>query len=341
MEDKNLKTAANHHTDEQRDIQSQRVDIKKGSKAYKTAEIAVWADPQTNETKTKTLTLTTYHKKPSEAGWDFNNVFARWYCEGEEEIGKLKALLDGVVTGTATWRKIEPGSASEAIIRLLDEGKVASENVQDIATALAKSPAAVAALASSGAGRVFTQAIQQASRESTLLKLDKAVHDTRTTESELQKLVENEWWLFGGRYIDISKRRGLTVLDQLDIPLICYDGSLHVVELKKANIPDLVKPHRSHFIVGPEVNEAVGQTANYLRELDEQRDAIKTRLGIECSRISATVVIGHRDLTDVSDNDLYRTLRTYSSHLSRIELVTYDQLVANTRNALRIGRGLA
>ena len=40
------------------------------------------------------------------------------------------------------------------------------------------------------------------------------------------------------------------------------------------------------------MNKAVGQTLNYLRELDEERNTIRQKPGIECRRASATVVIG-------------------------------------------------
>lgn len=39
-------------------------------------------------------------------------------------------------------------------------------------------------------------------------------------------------------------------------------------------MPKLVTKPRSHVIVGPEVHEATLQAINYLRTLDEKRDAI-------------------------------------------------------------------
>lgn len=340
MEDKKVSTRASSFKDEKRDLKSQQVVIKRGPLVYKTAEITWAADPSTGDQKNQTLKVRTYPKKSLGRGWDFDSPTFKWNCEGKDEIEKLKLLLEGLTGDTGTWRKIDPNSAAEAIIQLVEEGKISSENAQDIASALSKSKDAVDALASSGAGRIFTQAIQQVQREQTLQKLDEAVTDSSTSEPEIQKIVDSEWWLFGGRFIDKSQRRSLTVLDQLDIPLICYDGSLHIIELKRAYIPNVVVPYRGHYIVGPEVNEAVGQAQNYLRELEEQRDIIKNKLGIECRRISATVVIGHRTHALVGDDHLFETLRTYNSHLSRVEVVTFDELIANTRNALRVGNNI-
>jgi hypothetical protein len=51
-------------------------------------------------------------------------------------------------------------------------------------------------------------------------------------------------------------------------PLICADGSLHIVELKGPGAR-LVRAHRGSLIVADEVHEAVSQCLNYLRSLDE------------------------------------------------------------------------
>ena len=144
--------------------------------------------------------------------------------------------------------------------------------------------------------------------------------------------------MFGGQFVGVERTRQFTTLDQLDIVLVTGDGSLHVVELKRAFTPKLVVEHRNHLIVGADVHEAVSQTENYLRSLDEEAHTIKSKLGAEAHRMFATVVIGDRqhNKLEVSDEDFYRTLRTYDSHLSRIQVMTYDQLISNAANALQI-----
>ena len=51
------------------------------------------------------------------------------------------------------------------------------------------------------------------------------------SETEIQRLIGQSYWIFGGRYVGIA-RRDLIPLDQHDIPLIGADGTLHIVELK-------------------------------------------------------------------------------------------------------------
>src|ERR1700694_2470164 len=142
----------------------------------------------------------------------------------------------------------------------------------------------------------------------------------------------------GGQFVGAETTRTLTTQDQIDIALVTGDGSLHVVELKRANIPKMVRPYRNHFIVGNEVHEAVSQTENYLRSLDEEAHTIKSKLGFESHRVFETVVIGHinHNTENMAEADFYRTLRTYNSHLSRVQVITYDQLIANAMNSLQL-----
>jgi hypothetical protein len=98
------------------------------------------------------------------------------------------------------------------------------------------------------------------------------------------------------RVVNNARRERSFVLgDQYDVPLVTADGSLHLVELKKAHITPLIREHRKHLMVSGEVHAAVSQTQNYLRSLDETRDRVQTEFGINARRVHATVVIGHVD----------------------------------------------
>ncbi len=207
-------------------------------------------------------------------------------------------------------------AAASAVAQLL-----ALDNVRD---ALASSGAAVA-----GAALVTAQR-QRAALE----RLRVAALEPTTTEHALQKALSGEWWLFGGRFLGEHPRRQFTSLDQIDIPLLRSDGSLHIVELKRANIPRLIVPHRKHFVVGEDVHLAVGQVMNYLQALDEQASQIRQDFSIDVRRASATVVIGHQDLSSRSQEEVAQTLRTYNSHLARVAVITYSELIAGAVAAL-------
>lgn len=81
-------------------------------------------------------------------------------------------------------------------------------------------------------------------------------------------MIGRKYWIFGGQYTGVLNRRDCIPLDEHDIPLVCADRSIHVVELKRPG-HKLVKAHRNHLIVSNEVHEAVAQCMNYLRGLDE------------------------------------------------------------------------
>ena len=169
-------------------------------------------------------------------------------------------------------------------------------------------------------------------------QFERLVLDPTSAESQLQAVLEDNWWLLGGNYVARVDRRQLTLLDQFDIPLLRADGVLHVIELKKANVRGAVRRHRQHCIVGPEVNAAVGQAANYLRSVDEQRHLITSEHGVECRRAFASVIIGHpghNHQSDVTAVEFREAVRTYNSHLSRIEVLTYEDLIVTARNTIR------
>jgi hypothetical protein len=123
------------------------------------------------------------------------------------------------------------------------------------------------------------------------------------------------------------------------------------VELKSANIPNLVRRYRGPgnpqavagqseevpLIVGTDVHEAVGQVMNYLCHLDEGRDHILARFKMEARRATGTVLIGHPNFVeDFSDEEIASTLRIYNSHLSRIEVMHYKDLIENAERALAL-----
>ena len=168
--------------------------------------------------------------------------------------------------------------------------------------------------------------------------LEAAVRDPNSIEQRFQAIIEKHPWLFGGQYVATRPERMIVLGDQFDVPLVTADGSIHVVELKRANIPNLVKTYRKHLMVGQPVHEAVSQSANYLRSADENVPGIQYNFGIDARRISATVVIGHIDYNteEMTEQAFYQTLRTYNSHLSRIEVITYDQLISSALNALKM-----
>jgi hypothetical protein len=173
-------------------------------------------------------------------------------------------------------------------------------------------------------------------------KLRALAMDPHTNETTMQAAIGRRYWLFGGQYVGVAERT-LVPLDQYDIPLICADNSLHIVELKGPEAK-LVRRHRNHLIVANEVHEAVSQCLNYLRSLDEAGATLQTlhrnELGTQYDyrRSRGTVLIGHPErvsIPGVTRAQIDQTIRSYNAHLTRIQVVTYTDLLDSAERALR------
>ena len=226
-----------------------------------------------------------------------------------------------------------------SLLGAIRDGKVSASEMTELAEAIADSEEARRAFVETSSSDAIAHLIRHRRQEEVISRLKGLVQDAGTTEPEVQRVLRGQSWLFGGRFVGEAKRRRLTILNEVDIPLIRSDGTIHVVELKTPVVPDLVREHRNDLIVGDMVNEAVGQLANYLKALDEQRHTILNELGIECRRSFGTVVLGHSEQTAYSAKKISEVLRTYGSHLARIDIMTYEELIDGAERALNLPAG--
>lgn len=192
-------------------------------------------------------------------------------------------------------------------------------------------------LADADAG-LLAQLLELKARRAGLEALRAAVDDPDSSESALHACLKNQEWIFGGAYVAELARRQYTPDTILDIPLLRGDGSLHVVELKRANIKDLVIRRSGHLMLGSPANRAVSQAQNYLRTMDENRPAVLEQYGVDTRRASATVVIGHPRYAkgSISAQEIAETLRTHNTHTTRIEVITYETLLDSAARMLAL-----
>lgn len=319
--------------------------VKLGKRVCKTASLAQFGDGESGEVKKRVLQLRAYDRDGG--GFDFNNPTVSWYIENDE-IDRLLAFLSEDVGQTGRYRVVNADSPVADLLDLLD-GREQQELHRVIeALAAGSDPRLVAdALGRSSAGLTGAELAVIEARRQLVAEVVALAQEPDVTEPKLQRMIGNAWWLFGGRYVGVLQRRDIFNFDQHDIPLITGDGALHIVELKSPRVPSLIKRHRNHWIVGDEAHEAVMQATNYLRTADEEALAVQTNIreefGIEVSlrRPSATVVIGHREhlfAPDMPDAQFDIALRTYNGMLSRVQVITYDQLLATADQALRFDK---
>jgi hypothetical protein len=304
-------------------------EIKPRGRTYKTASLRFFGDDPENPSKAR-LEIKQCRKIPGN-GYDFDNPERQVSIENNEILA-LKAFLNEDFEQDGHYVRVDDRDIAKEV------AKYGSTELAEILLAISDKTELVKAIQQAGQADFLTGILTSQKNLQTLEKLKQIAADPTSDENSFQQILQDNPWMFGGQFVGVEKTRTLTTQDQIDIALVTGDGSLHVVELKRANIPKLVKKYRKHHIVGNDVHEAVSQTENYLRSLDEEAHTIKSKLGFEAHRVFATVVIGHIDhnTETMQDDCFYRTLRTYNSHLSRVQVITYDQLIANARNSLQL-----
>jgi hypothetical protein len=255
-----------------------------------------------------------------------------------ESLGQDAEFLEAPEDRPGRYR-IPRGQAERVIwIERVLRNRIDIEDIREEARRLAMSPKDLAVLAADTDGQMLFRAVELQHRAAGLAVLRQVIEDPYATEHQLQQAISGHYWIFGGRYVDDEKTyRRLVPGDEYDIPLIRADGALQIVELKLAmglNSP-LVKRHRGTWVAASAVNDAVSQAVAYLVGLDEHRLRIREEIGIETRRASAIVLIGHPAAKpDVPEEAIYETIRTLNTHLVRVEVLTYKELVDNAERSI-------
>ena len=211
------------------------------------------------------------------------------------------------------------------------------EDPQEAVRSAVVSPELAAVLADEDRAEMLLRAAQLKRHAASIGELSRIAEDPNASEFDLHRLLKQNVWIFGGRYVGAAAERRLTAGSELDIPLIRGDGALHVVELKRSmRVRALVKRYRNAWVPTAEVHDAVGQAINYLVSLDEDRYFIRENFGIETRRASALVLIGHPNLhPEIPEEEINDALRTLNAHTSRVEVLTYKDLIDSAGRALK------
>lgn len=257
-------------------------------------------------------------------------VSSRWcYQLREGALNILRGYGNAAFAGEAS-------SYALSIVDSLESGRelAGADNLDVVLRGLVDSPIGLRA----------AEAAVIEGRRRVLVELRALLARPDTTETAMQKILQNNHWIFGGQYVAISPRRGLVPMQQHDILLVTADKSLTIVELKGPCDALLARPRERHLTVSASVNDAVGQSMNYLRSMDEFSLSLGTTasddLGLDYDfrRADALVVIGNQDRPgkpDANRAQVDQVLRMYNSHLSRIRVLTYTDLLDVAERALQ------
>ncbi|MFI1465596.1 Shedu anti-phage system protein SduA domain-containing protein [Nocardia carnea] len=266
-----------------------------------------------------------------------------------DEIQTAEDFLNGLVSQLEDGRfvhapadrpgryRIVRGTAEMAVwLDRIFRNRLDFEDPAEAARRVVMSPEAMTVLANEDAGIHLLKAAELKRKSSILRGVRGVIEDATATEHDLQCALQAHPWIFGGHYIGAEIRRRLVPGDEIDVPLIRSDGSLHVVELKKARgAQPIVKRHRGSWVPTAAVHDAAAQAINYLVGLDEDRVRIRREFGIETRRSSALVLIGHPAIhPEIPEETICEVLRTFNSHMSRVEVLTYKELIDSAERVL-------
>jgi Domain of unknown function (DUF4263) len=176
------------------------------------------------------------------------------------------------------------------------------------------------------------------------------LQELRTAVTQLREMLDGgvveeqpyqEWctrhsWAFGNAHTVPDDIRRVSRTDDVDIlmPRV-LTGYRDIVELKRPDHPVLLLDRSRHnFFWSRPASEAIGQCAEYIEHLAADADrGLRGRPEIVASHPRATIVIGRsRDWAEGG----YRALSRLNNHLVGITVMTYDQLLAQGDELIRL-----
>jgi hypothetical protein len=304
--------------------------ITRGQKTYKVASVLQFKNPTSGEITHRELHLNDYpFRRTTGIQWDVKDRLKHWTCK-DDEIERLKAFLHGIDDALTPkqYTVIEGRTDSRAneLLRLIED--LDGQNLGGLISALANRAQELQTLPPLGESdnRRMVASALRASHRTTALNQLKQLMASGAQERLFQHLLDHNWWMLGGQYVEKVPKRDWTDEENLDMMLKTADCGYDIVELKRSNA-DLFKQYRNKWIVSSEVNEAVNQAAHYISEIDRQRDHFIARYNVDLYKVRAKVLIGTISDDEEDADEKRLALRMYNSHLHQIEILTFDGIV--------------
>ena len=309
-------------------------ELKHGRDVYKAATLSHIKNPATGETRHHQLSLDVYNRQVG-GGFEFDNGPTTHVYLAEEEIVRLANLLKQCNTPLAHGDHVVlPVEDAAAVQRVLDT------QLGAVVKALAKRPQELLALpelGNEGASRMVAAALRTAHRSNALAALRTLIEED-AEEKKFQRLLDANWWMLGGQYVERIPSREWTLEETLDMLLRSADSYFDIIELKRSN-PGLFKRDHDKWIVSAEVNDAVNQAAHYISEIEANRSELLRRRHVDLYKLKAKVILGYIDDNEDEQEEKRQALRMYNSHLHRIQVITYDELVRIGEHVVEANRG--
>jgi len=238
---------------------------------------------------------------------------------GSEEYEKLEKLLNAL-PNLASSDKIE------LVKTILPQIEGTSSYVDDFISAFNDSdPDTI---------RHISIASRIVEYKKTYERLAELIEQGNSSEKALQNHLGNNPWIFGSEYSELLDRRTWTRDDNLDFMLRrTVDNFLEIIEIKTPFKDSLLLYDKSHSSYYPsaKLSPVLGQVMRYIEEVERARDYILSKDKVDTLKIRARIIIG-RD----GEEPQQIALRNLNSHLYRIEVITFDQLLRIAARVLAV-----
>jgi Shedu protein SduA, C-terminal len=324
--------------------------LKNGPRAYRVATLYEIINPETNEHHHWCLKITSIDRSKTR-GWSIKpDKTVSLDDDGSRELQVLADILKRARAGEFAGQDGEfhlvPASEMQGIKTLLRAARGANSEQRMRVVRAVLNNLDVNSVPASEWLKVFAagnDAVRRTIAVSARLAEYKKVRDELEAlitlgddvgEGKLQKLLTDNPWLFGSEYSELLSRRNWTRDQKLDFMLRrTADDYLEIIEIKTPSRQPLFRYDASHdsYAASRPLADAVGQVIRYIEETERNRDHIIAHDDCDPLKIRARVIIG-RDGDDAQET----ALREFNSHLHRIEVLTFDQLLRIAERVLSV-----
>ncbi len=325
-----------------------QVTLKEGPRTFKFATVMEIIDPSTAETHHYTLRIDSVDRL--KAGW-FGKPDKSVSLSSEDgnEISRLRdflvAELGGELKSDEDELHIISGGEFTKLQNLLNYLPVlnSSDQLQLVKTILKNiesneiNTKSLLQIFNESSGELVKSigiAAKLIDYKNAYNELSELISNNEKSESKIQKLLESNPWMFGSEYSELLERRKWSRDENLDFMLRrTSDSFLEIIEIKTPNEKELLKYDNSHdsYYPSSELSRVIGQVLNYIEKIDRDRDSIISKDNCDPLKIRAKIIIG-RDGEKAQQD----ALRSLNSHLHRIEIITFDQLLRIAERVLNI-----
>jgi hypothetical protein len=162
--------------------------------------------------------------------------------------------------------------------------------------------------------------------------------DTGTVEEGPYQLWCNAHsWAFGNAYFVNDRFRTISISDKVDMLLpLLHAGYRDIVELKRPDMEVIrYDPTHRNYYFSNDVAKAMGQTSRYIDVLHDAagKHGLLDHAEIIANNPHATIVIGRSN--DWAE-DQRRALHQLNRRMNGIRILTFDQLLSQSRELLRV-----